>query len=157
MSNKLKIDLKYLEDGEDKVIHFEIGRVYNWAIREFQEMQTKAAEVQDLYQRLKEIEVERRAALREGRDDWVDIHKALKTEAKEITDKIREIADADFFRDRVKLVAGILKDNGYTDERFADFEFWDRQVLPNDLVIFLTKIIFKDLPEDDAGGRPGKK
>jgi len=158
MSKKISIKLDYVDEkGKAKTTSFRIGKIYNWAIREFQEIQDQAIEVQKKFESIKKYEASKSDIIKSGADDWHDQLKDVNKITDELADDIKAVGAGDFFKKRVALISGILKDNGYTDPIYKDFDFWDRRVEPDQIINFLTFAVYKDLDVGGSGTKTGKK
>jgi hypothetical protein len=163
MSKKVKIELEYFEKGESKKIDIIISRIFNWALKEHGEIIEEATQVQikykNLQDKLDELSYESGNFEGSGKDLFAFRDK-MQAEIKELTDGLNKYKDSDFFKRRFDLIVGILDDNGIDDERLKSFDFWDRQVDPEQLMIFLNKACYKDIAKNEVSGRaktPSKK
>lgn len=145
----LKLDLPYIDQGERKIFPLEIGFVSQWVIREINKILGETWGVQNRFNRMSDIESEISALNVERPGDFRQKIKDLEEELTEVVLGIENSGGEEILHKRFEVLKVLLTDNGYKDETmFFDFDFWDRQVDPADIVRLLTESAWKDLNPD---------
>lgn len=159
MSKSIEIEIEYTDKkGEDQVAVVTIRKIFNWVLREYDQMNMVISNVSKKMAEMNTIENQIDIVLHSmGTDeDWFKKREKLLKEKSILESSIREIAKTDFFKKRFELASGILKDNKVDNSMLYDFEFWDRQVEPNVIIDFINRAVLKDtLP--DLKGNAAKK
>jgi hypothetical protein len=137
MRKKIEYNLEYREDGEKKFFLFVIDFVCNWCIKEFNAVMAMAFDIQNKWDRISNINSI--IASENGNK------KKLKEEEQECLDYIIKYKDMDIVERRFAILKQILIDNGYKQEQFLNFDFWDRCVDPSTIIEFLGACIWKDI------------
>lgn len=145
MRKAVEFDLEYRIDGERKIKHLTIDFISRRSIQMFENIISQSADVKIKWERMKEIESELTYLKIEKPDGWKDKQSELQGEYKDLIAKISEYKESDFFDERFQLLLRILTDNGYKDEKFQDYLFWDECVDPLVQMEFLTAVIYKDI------------
>ena len=85
-----------------------------------------------------------------NKTDWSDNKeiKELNDKIANITTEMEELGNVDFFQKRYDLIEKILIKNGYAKENFCTFDFWDENVDPLDITLFLDDVIYKDFEDE---------
>jgi len=144
-----KIDyiLLYREEGEQKALPLEIDFVSNWCIREFNKIMKVAFDVQNKWDKISDITSEMAALKFDKPDGYLDKMIRLESDMSEMTAGILSHDSEMVIQKRFELIKQLLSDNGYKEPFLYDFDFWDRCVDPNNIIEFLTKCIWKDMPK----------
>lgn len=154
MSKTIDIVLEYNNKGETLEKKFTIKKVFHWAIEDHSEIQDLAIDVDKKWKEVKRLSSELSNDEKDV-DKFYERREKAQKEINRLTDEIRAIGSSDFFSRRVKLAKGILEDNGIDDADMLNEDFWYKQVEPDQLMIFLAKVIYKDVDfsQGDKGGK----
>ena len=141
----LEYDLEYREDGEVKKDRLKISFVSNYCSREYNDISQTVLITTTKWEERNDV-VSLMAAKKSGGEVEESIEE-LEQIHDNLVEEIRgEVGDG-FFNRRFKLLEVILKDNGYKDSPYMNFEFWDRNVEPSVMNDFLEQCAFKDIPK----------
>jgi len=147
MSKSIEIEIEYTDkDGNDAVEVVTIKKVFNWVMREFDDMNKVMASVTEKMKELASIESQIDVIVHSlnTNDNWLSEREKLQKEKATIVHSIKAVEKTDFFKKRFELATGILKDNKVESKQLYDFGFWDKQVEPSVIINFLTQAVFKD-------------
>ena len=134
-----KITVPYVsEDGQDLEAVFNITFISNRMIEGYNEINRTILRVQDAWQVLGKIENDLLEGTRKAGPE-------IEKEITEQQDLINGSADEAFFKKRYELLCAILRRNKVKDETFLSFDFWHECVMPDDIIMFLREVIFKDV------------
>lgn len=136
----------YYVKGVEKVKEFTISFVSNYVTREYNALMRDANKVKDQWDNMQNILTENAQLKLEKPEGWKEKVSENEKEYLSYTNAIIEVGESNFFDRRFDLIKTILIDNGYeNDQELMTFDFWDRQVDPNEINRILMKIVYKDL------------
>ena len=142
----LKYELEYREKGEPKIDVLPISFVSNWCVREFNELSETQYGVKinwNKYQNIKSLI----SSVNAGGDVGKTAEE-LEEEAEQVVQDTLKFGDFNYEQRRFELTKVLLEDNGIKNEKYYDFNFWDRQVEPIMQNGLLEQSIFKDIELD---------
>jgi len=144
MSKEITFNLPYREEGEKKSIDIKIDFVSNYCIKQFNMIVQSAMDVKNKWDNiviLSESIAELQILKPNNSKDQIILK--LK-EIDKINSEIMAYETNDYLKNRYELVKQILKDNGCKNEMLMSYDFWDRQVDPEDLIKFIKDVVNKD-------------
>ena len=148
MREKIKYDLPYRIDGEQKTRKIEIDFISNRITKDYSEILGGAIVVKEAFDRMSDINTliaEQKTLKEKG---WKDEVKKLEDEYNEMHEQILEYSENDFFDRRYDILRRVMIDNGYKDdEQLMNFRFWDESVALEDLIDFMNTVIYKDIKD----------
>jgi len=145
MSEEIQVTLEY---RGNKTLTVGINFICNFVIRGYSKLMEKINSVQTLYQEIQAIQSE----IAKGESTIESSAKNLKI-VEDNTKTIKDLTKQDFFQRRFELITIILEDNNVSKEEFGfmyEFDFWDRQVEPPEIINFITKCVYKDASKKKA-------
>ena len=142
---EIEYDLDYFEDGIIKTETLKINFVSNRCRREYNEIISGAYEVQNLFDNINYKTANISALKKEKPKDYKKNISDIEKEILIFVSKIEKYGETQILQKRYEIVKKILEQNNITDEKFFNFEFWDENVDPSDIINFLDKCIFKDI------------
>jgi len=145
MRKSVDFDLEYRVDGQTSIQTFRIDFISNWCIREYNVILTYIFDVKKKWDKLNLILEEINLLKSTKENGWREKVKEFDSESRKIYSELAQYGDKHVETERFGLIRQILIDNGYKDERFLNFDFWDRCVSPGDTNLFLESCIWKDI------------
>jgi hypothetical protein len=146
MREIIQLDLQCRKNGktEEKLIKIEF--ICNKATTLYKHISKVILEINDLSkessaldQKLKTVE-----SIEEKTRDHDRSILEIKAKSKEISNKIEQYLETDFFEKRMELVLLIMEGNPSSDPDLTDRNFWDTCVEPPHMRMFLDEAIQKD-------------
>ena len=150
MSKTLSYALEYREEGNAITESIDISFVSNWARREYYEQEQIVSKLKSLYDAL-QLEQDAISDILDKSDDIDTDIQPHKAKCDELGQELEDIMKIDIFKRRFELVKEILTTNKIEEQKFYQFEFWDRCVEPQTLADFILQCVTKDLI--DANGK----
>ncbi len=147
MSELIKYELPYREMGEKKILSLNIDFISKGAINDFNEIILSSSMVQKDWDRMSENNILIETLKNEKPENFKSQISKLEEENKESIKNLMEYNDNGFFEKRLNLIKKIFIQNGITDEKFLSKDFWDECVDTQEIMKFLTSVIYKDLSE----------
>jgi hypothetical protein len=163
MSKKTTLKLDYRKAGEENTVEINVDWISNYCQREFGDIAAEVTEIKSAWDRMKVILSDRGTLLfecKEGKitkDEFSQKIKILDKEDKELENRIKSYDEKSFFKRRFELVKQILTDNKCPHEFLYDYDFWDKCVSPTDLMVFLSRSVYKDIDNGKSKGGAKKK
>ena len=147
MKKVIDYSLEYFEKGEEVTKKVKIKFVSNRVQREYNELMSEVARVQDCYLEMQKIKSEMVAIRLKKDKDYKRVIAEKQERDSELQEEINETDSKGFFKKRYELIKRILIDNGYGEDKVSTYEFWDESIEPSMLMDFLTTAVFKDVVE----------
>lgn len=145
MKKSINYTLNYREGGETVCVSLSIDFISNYVVREFNAIMQVVYEAKNDWEKFLD-RVALRKHLHETKPDEKDKIEFLEKEIVELSDKLKQTGDSNFFQRRFELIKHILIDNGIKQgDKMLTFEFWDECVSADDLVEFLEMVVWKDI------------
>jgi hypothetical protein len=158
MRKTLKYELEYNDCGDFKILPVKITFISNWVSKEYGDIVKEINGVKVKYDRFNAIISDQGTAIYERSVDKLTQEQLqakmdkLDVEQKEIQEYLEKYNDNVFFQRRVDLIKQIVNDNGNKEPMLQEFDFWNKQVEPVEMMKFLTEAVYKDLDEKDTKG-----
>ncbi len=146
MRKEITYKLPYRQDGDkfEKEIHIDF--ISQYVLNEYSkivDLAQKAERANDRISDLNSLIAAEKMKKEEGYEERIE---KFSNELKEQIDIILDFNDNGYFKKRFDILNRMLVDNGYkNDELLMDQKFWDECVDPLDLILFMTKAIYKDI------------
>jgi len=141
MRNKIKYNLVYREEGDEKEKELEIDFISNRVLKDFSALIVLATEAGDAFNRSSDI-----TTIIAGEDLTDEKILEYREEEEKCMDKILEFNSNGYFEKRFKILERVLIDNGYKeDEKLMNIDFWENCVDPSHLLEFMSSAIYKDI------------
>ena len=147
MKKVIDYSLEYFDKGEEVTKKVKIKFVSNRVQREYNELMSEVARVQDCYLEMQKIKSEMVAIRLKKDKDYKRVIAEKQERDSELKEEINETDSKGFFKKRYELIKRILIDNGYGEDKVSTYEFWDESIEPSMLMDFLTTAVFKDVVE----------
>ena len=147
MRKQIDFVLNYRENGQQCSTLLSIDFVSNYYLTEYNKIMQMVYDTQRCWDSITSAMARRRSAEINGEEDKI---KSLDSEIDKLSLKIQGYGESGIFQRRFQLVKVLLTDNGVTDDKFQDFDFWDRCVDPSDLNELLTQSAWKDIDKKKA-------
>lgn len=136
MRQKLEYSIPYIVKGKKQFYPVTIEFVMNDVYRKNAELHLIRENVQKKYIRIKEIQQE-----------------SLNADYKKITELTEELEKhvayikqhEDFFKKQFDIINSVLIKNGIENEKINDIQFWDENIEPFEMALFLDAIVNKDM------------
>jgi len=142
----LKYELEYREKGEPKIDVLPISFVSNWCVREFNELSETQYGVTTNWN--KYLNIKSLISAVESGGDVGKTLEELEEEAEAVVQDTLKYGDFNYEQRRFNLIKVLLEDNGIKNDKYFDFNFWDRKVEPAIQNGFIEQSIFKDIDLD---------
>jgi hypothetical protein len=146
------IKIPYRQDGEDKEYHVEIDFISNRVRREFSDLAKNVNEINEKLNQLNDIAEEIIGVQKLRAEGWEIKLRDLNNDLKELSNEINTFNDKEFFEKRYNMLKRIMQDNKVKDEFILSYEFWDEMVDPGEIMLILSKLLYKDLGKKKALG-----
>jgi hypothetical protein len=153
--------IEYREKREKKTVEIKIDAVSNWVDRRFKELVKMGTDAKKTQDRLRVLMSDKGSVLLDGKnkvEGWKDKIKDLEKEEKELKTILDGYKEDEHFNIMFEIVKDILDFNGVKEDFLYEFNFWDRNVTPQDMMSFIAKAVYKDVgdSEQKQGGTPKK-
>ncbi len=139
--------LEYRENGERRIYHLSIDFVSNYIIREFNKIMQVAYDVQNKWDRISDITTEISSLKMEKPEGYLDKLIRLDSDMSAMTAGILSHDTEGVVNKRFEILQQLLNDNGYKEPFLHDFDFWDKQVDPSQMIELLSLCAWKDIPK----------
>ena len=139
-----EITLPYFDKGEEKEFYFDIKFVPNKVHEDIRKLQNDIWFVQKTMDEMQEYLFEINHLKKENKKKFKEKIKELEELSKEKEDKLKRIANKDFFERRFETILFILESNGIKIEELYERDFWNNCVDANIINQFLADVMQKD-------------
>ena len=145
MRKEVSFKLGYRDAGVDNEINIKVDFISNRVTKEYSVIMGLATQaeqannrISDLYSLIAATEVNKEKGWEKQIEDY-------EIELQDCTDIILSFNDNNYFQKRHEVLQRILIDNKYgKNGMLMSQDFWDENVDPADLILFLSTVVFKD-------------
>ncbi len=139
-----RIEVPYIdEQGNNKNAIFNISFISRGIEKSYYECNDILIKVTKLFNELSDLNTNISAAFE--REEKKEVIQVLQEQKKALEARMLSFGELDFFKKRFELIEKILVQNGYKDSEFCNFDFWENNVEPKQLINFLDTAVFKDV------------
>lgn len=145
MRKEVSFKLDYRKNGVDGIIDIKVDFISNRVTKEYSEIMSLATQAEQANNRISDLYTLSSACEVNKEDGWEKQLKDYQNELNDCTDVILSFNDNNYLKNRHDVLQRILIDNKYgDDEMLMSQEFWDEDVEPASLILFLSTVVFKD-------------